>query len=57
MENLEKGVKQVNDTVIEINTTIKALATKSYVLTIFGVTGGLAVLTPIGHIVLRAVGN
>ena len=57
MENLEAGVKQINDTAIEINTTLKGLATKSYVLTIFGATGGVAVATFIGHIVLRAVGN
>lgn len=57
MASLELTAKSINDTVIEINTTLGSVATKTYVLTIFGVTGGLAVLTFIGHIVLRAVGN
>lgn len=70
---LEADVKSINDTVIEINTKMDSLpseatvveistkmdslASKSYVLKIFGITGGMAVLTFLGHIALRAVGS
>ena len=57
MAALETGVKTINDTVIEINTKMDGLASKSYVLTIFGMTGGLAVLTFIGHLLLRSIGS
>jgi len=57
METLESSVKTVSDTVIRIEAKMDGLASKTYVLTIFGITGGLAVLTFIGHIILRAIGN
>ena len=41
---VEATVRTTKDTVIQPNTKINALATKSCVLTIFGVTGGLALL-------------
>ena len=57
MTALEAGMKTINDTVIEINTKMDGLASKSYVLTIFGMTGGLAVLTFIGHVLIRTLGS
>ncbi len=54
---LESYVKSINDRVIEINAKMDSLANKTYVLTIFGITGGMAVLTFLGHIALRAVGS
>lgn len=55
MANLESTVKQINDTVIEINANVKNLASKSYVLGIFGATAGVAVLSFIGHMLLRGL--
>ena len=56
MTNVESTVKSINDLCIKIDTKLDEKAGKSYVLTIFGVTGGLAVLTFIGHIYLRTIG-
>ena len=57
MTALEAGMKSINDTVIEINAKMDGLASKTYVLTIFGMTGGLAVLTFIGHVLIRTLGS
>ena len=61
MTALEATTRSINETVIRIDEKLSGLsetaASKAYVLTIFGVTGGIAVLTFIGHIVLRAVGS
>ena len=55
MAQIEATAKQINDLCIEMNTKLDEKASKTYVLTIFGVTGGLAVLTFIGHVMLRAL--
>ena len=55
--SLEADIKSINATVIEINAKMDSLANKTYVLTIFGITGGMAVLTFLGHIVLMTVGS
>ncbi len=55
LDSLEAKVDSINSTVIEINTTLKSLATKTYVLTIFGVTGGVAVVTLIAHLLIRVL--
>lgn len=56
MASVETTVKSINDLCIKIDTKLDEKASKSYVVTIFGVTGGLAVLTFIGYIFLRAIG-
>ena len=55
MDGLETTVKSINDLCIEINTKLDERASKSYVLTIFAATGGVAVLSFIGHILLRSI--
>ena len=55
MDNLEGTVKSINDTVIEINTKLDGVASKSYVLTIFAVTGGVALLSILGHLLVRVM--
>lgn len=57
MNNLEGTVKSINDTVIEINTKLDDVASKTYVLTIFAVTGGLALLSILGHLLVRVLSS
>ena len=56
LRQIEADVKSINETVVKVNTKMDALATKEYVLTIFGITGGFAILTFIGHLLLRTLG-
>ena len=53
MGEWETDVKSIGKTVTEINTKMDSIATKAYVLTLFGITGGLAVLAFIGHLLIR----
>lgn len=53
IERIEDSVRSIKDLCIEMNTKLDEKASKSYVLTIFGVTGGVAVFTFIGHVLLR----
>ena len=56
MDRLEGLVKEVNDICIEIRTKLDEKANKSYVLTIFALTGGIAILTLVGHLIIRNIG-
>ena len=55
MEKIESAVSSINPLCIEMNTKLDEKASKSYVLTIFAFTGSLAVLSLVGHAIIRTL--
>ena len=55
MATLELTTTSINNTVIEIKTTLNEVANKSYVLRYFAGTGAVAILTILAHIGLRLI--
>ena len=56
MEKLEDVVSSINDICIQMNEKLDEKASKSYVLTIFALTGGVLILSFVGHVILRSLG-
>ena len=55
LEKLEATAQKINDLCIKMNTKLDSKASEVYVLKIFGVTGGLLVVSLVGHAVLRGL--
>ncbi len=53
MESLETTARSTNDTVIKIESKLSEVASKTFVVTIFAVTGGVALLTIVAHLLIR----
>ena len=57
MGTLEGKVDDLGNTCTKIETKLDEIASKSYVLWIFGVTTAVLVLSLVGHLVIRTVGS
>ena len=54
---VESKVDGLIVTCTEINGKLSDIASKSYVLQVFGVTAAILVLTLVGHLVIRSIGG
>jgi len=56
MSALEEKADSIRDSCTRIETKLDGMASKTFVLTIFGLTGGGLLISLIGHLLIRSIG-
>lgn len=55
--NLESKVDDIHTICTRIETRLEGMATMTYVLKVFGISGGVLFLTLVGHLIIRSLSS